>query len=115
MNFNGTERREVEVENVTRFYEYFICPTCRKVFRDAVKVRDLSTTLEKTYYACPRCLTEVNVEDSPPKGPAPPTPLAPIPSKPFFECSHYESLKKRLIPDECLVCPKLIECTKKTK
>jgi len=113
LNFNGTERREVEVENVTRFYEYFICSTCGKVFRDAVKVRDLATTLGKTYYACPRCLTEVNVEDSPPKSPKPTAPAPLASPKPSLECPHYENLKKRLIPDECLVCPKLIECTKK--
>ena len=110
MNFRGTERREVEVENVTRFYEYFICSTCGKVFRDAVKVRDLSTTLGKTYFGCPRCLAEVNVQDSPPRSPASTALARPRPS---FECPHYENLKKRLIPDECLVCPKLIECTKR--
>jgi hypothetical protein len=113
LNSHETERREVEVENLTRFHEYFICSTCGKAFRDAVKVRDLSTTFGKIYYACPRCLNEVNVQDSPPKSPEPAAPATPAPSKPSLECPHYENLKKRLIPDECLVCPKLIECTRK--
>ena len=109
MNFRGTERREVEVENVTRFCEYFICSACGKAFRDAVKVRDVSTMSGKTYLGCPRCLAEVSVQDGPSRSPALTASARPGPS---FECQHYENLKMRLIPDECLVCPKLIECTK---
>jgi len=107
---NSHERREVEVESVTRFLEYYICSACGKVFREAVKVSDLSTALGKTYYACPRCFAEVDIQDSLPENPEP---EAPTPLKPSVECPHYENLRKRTIPDECFVCPKLIECTKK--
>jgi len=110
LSSHGTERREVEIESITKLYEYFICSTCGKVFREAVKVREPSSRRGETYYACPRCLTEINIHDSPPKNPEP---AAPVPPKPLYECTYYENLKKRLIPDECLVCPKLIECSKK--
>lgn len=94
------------------------CPYkgCGKSFDRPTVLTDSSTFPRKTDYACPFCMSRINltveglkvvdvkaleypkVFDSPAK------------------CAHYtgllnSTLTDRPIPDECLVCPKVLQCS----
>ena len=95
------------------------CPyvKCGKVFEKPLALTNTSRTPRETYYACPYCLSKVeivvkdekslnsvSVETSDNPREMPPA-----------ECPHHFGHLKNLpedasIPDECLTCPKLIQC-----
>jgi phage FluMu protein Com len=96
------------------------CDTCGKSFQMPVLADfHVDGDIEK-YYACPRCLTEVReVAENKKEG----TGISMSTGKPekrvrkldIVVCKHFLGyLKKRKksepIPDECLVCDKMIEC-----
>jgi len=91
---------------------------CGKTYKEPILVTNLSSnTQEKTYYACPHCLSKVNiqekktqsqkntVDEEKEKEEDSPTPTCPY---------HFGYLKNKpknaSIPDECLTCPKMIKC-----
>lgn len=98
--------------------EHLVCPynECKKEFEKPVMLTDFSKMPRATYYACPHCLTKIDVmvkdrsldsvsletsEGGPEKAPS--------------ECSHRFGYLKTLprdttIPDGCLTCPKLLQC-----
>ena len=98
--------------------EHLVCPynECRKEIEKPVMLTDFSRTPRETYYACPHCLTKVDVvvkdqsldsvsletsESAPEKAPS--------------ECQYRFGYLKTLskdgaIPDGCLTCPKLLQC-----
>lgn len=100
----------------------FKCGTCNGTFPKPI-LATLSTNGQTlTYYACPCCLTKV-VETKNPKseGDKETPPLAEKVEKTAstsgsdVECKHFLGyLKKRpkdtSIPDECLLCEKMIKC-----
>ena len=94
------------------------CPYkgCEKSFDKPAVLTDSSTMPRQTYYACPYCMSKLdilvdkmkivsirpieyeNVLDSPAK------------------CVHYFGFlnsipKDAPVPDECLICPKVLQCT----
>ena len=97
------------------------CPYdgCHKSFERPTILTDPSTTPRKTFYACPHCMSKIDIHvqnlkvvdvktmeygtvfDSPAK------------------CAHYSSFVDAIsydipVPDDCLVCPKILQCgTKK--
>ncbi len=95
------------------------CPyvKCGKVFEKPLVLTDMSRTPRETYFACPYCLSKVEIvvkdekslnsvsveaSDSPREVP----PLG---------CLHHFGYLKSLpenasLPDECLTCPKLMQC-----
>ena len=98
--------------------EHLVCPyhECRKEIEKPVMLTDFSRTPRETYYACPHCLTKVDVvvkdrsldsvsletsESAPEKAP----------SECSYRFGHLKTLTKdAAIPDGCLTCPKLLQC-----
>lgn len=97
----------------------FVCPyfQCRKTFRKPLMLADSSKIPRETYYACPHCLSKVDVavddignarkfsEASEKNG------LAGL-----IECPHHFGYLKDLpkdssLPDECLMCSNLLQCS----
>jgi len=98
--------------------ERLVCPyvECRKGFEKPLMLTDYSRTPRETYYACPHCLTKVDVvakdrsldsvslETS---GNAPEK----TPSECGFRFGYLKTLPRdATIPDGCLTCPKLLQC-----
>ncbi|MEM2917469.1 MAG: hypothetical protein QXN63_03835 [Candidatus Bathyarchaeia archaeon] len=93
---------------------------CGKTYKEPIIVTNLSSNAqEKTYYACPHCLSKVNMpkkETQKPKDTAKETEEDTekeedsSPTCPY----HFGYLKTKpknaSIPDECLTCPKMIKC-----
>lgn len=95
----------------------FVCPysQCRRTFRKPLMLTDSSKIPRETYYACPNCLSKVDVtlenmqklsiKVSEGNG------LAGI-----IECPYYFGYlrnlpKGSLIPEKCFLCANLIQCS----
>jgi DNA-directed RNA polymerase subunit RPC12/RpoP len=98
--------------------DHLTCPynECKKEFEKPLVLTDFSSTPRETYYACPHCLTKVEVvaEDSKLDSVSVETSENPVEKTPT-ECAHHfgylENLpKEATIPDECLTCSKLLQC-----
>ena len=94
------------------------CPYngCGKSFEKPAVVTDSSTMPRKTYYACPHCQSKIDILTENLKAvdvkPADYPKVLDSPAK----CAHYSSFlntfpKDGGIPEECLVCPKVLQCT----
>lgn len=99
-------------------YGHLTCPynECKKGFEKPLVLTDFSSTPRETYYACPHCLTKVDVamNDSYMDSISVETSDTPV-EQPPAECTHHfghlKSLpKEAAIPDECLTCSKLLQC-----
>jgi len=99
-------------------FDHLVCPysECKKEFDKPLVLTDFSKTPRETYYACPHCLTKVDVvvgdrkldsvsletsgrpvEKTPPECP--------------FQFGYLKTLpKEAIIPDGCLTCPRLLKC-----
>jgi DNA-directed RNA polymerase subunit RPC12/RpoP len=100
----------------------FRCSECHETFQKPLLATVNSHGYTQTYYACPRCLTKVAVvKDSKEKDKEETSPSvgkikrAEVKHESSVECKHFLGyLKKRpkgtSIPDECLVCDKMVEC-----
>jgi len=99
------EKRAVELEKIVDMPKPITCPNtgCGKTFQKALVLTDLAKKPRTTYYACPHCLSKVEIvvkeETS------------------SLECIYYFGFLKTLpkktpVPDYCLTCPKIIQCTK---
>ena len=93
------------------------CPYsgCGKSFEKPTVLTDSTTIPRQTYYACPYCMSKVDIliEDTKIVG------IRPTEYERVFKtpakCAHYTSFgdifpKNAPIPDECLVCPKVLQC-----
>jgi len=103
--------------------DHLICPynECKKDFEKPLMLTDFSKTPRETYYACPHCLTKVDVvaEDSNLGSVSVETSRNPV-EKPPTECTYHFGYLKTLpkeagIPDGCLTCSKLLPCFVKKK
>ena len=103
--------------------DHLRCPynECRKEFEKPLMLTDFSKTPRETYYACPHCLTKVEVvaEDSNLGSVYVETSGNPV-EKPPTECGYHFGYLKTLpkeaaIPDGCLTCSKLLPCFVKKK
>jgi len=98
-----TEKHVVELEKIVDVHKSLVCSNvgCGKAFQRVLILTDLSKTPRETYYACPHCLSKVETAVKEEKLPP--------------ECPYYFGFlktfpKKTSIPDECLTCPKIIQC-----
>lgn len=93
------------------------CPYkgCGKSFSKPTVLTDSSTTPRQTYYACPHCMSKIDVIIKDMKivdvKPAEYPTVFTSPAK----CAHYLGFLNALpkdapIPDECLICPKVLQC-----
>lgn len=98
--------------------DHLVCPysECKKEFEKPIVLTDFSRTPRETYYACPHCLTKVDVvaKDTKLDSISVGTSDKPM-EKPPAECAHHFGYlkalpKESIIPDECLTCPKLLPC-----
>ncbi len=95
------------------------CPyeTCRKSFEKPIVLTDSSQLMRETYYACPHCRSKIEIVPEDPANPR----LVSVedafsfgPKSPA-NCSHHFGYLRELpessgIPDECAVCPKVMQC-----
>jgi len=98
----------------------FVCPYfhCRRTFRKPLMLTDSSKIPRETYYACPHCLSKVDVtldnEENMHGLSARASERNELPR--LVECSHHFGYLKSLpkgssIPDECFACANLIQCS----
>ena len=96
----------------------FRCPYegCGKAFEKPTVLIDSSTLPRQTNYCCPHCMSKIEViaENLKIVG------VRPTEYHRVFEspakCAHYSGLltqvsKNAQLPDECLLCPKVLQCT----
>ncbi|MEM1588813.1 MAG: hypothetical protein QXZ68_00820 [Candidatus Bathyarchaeia archaeon] len=98
-------------------------PICGKTFAKPLKVENLSYGNLVIYEGCPYCLTEIAIKDGVPMGEAKleheqkPEKIT-VAQKFSAEtpgCRHYlgylsERSSRENIPEECMVCPKIVQC-----
>jgi transcription initiation factor IIE alpha subunit len=109
------ERQESQTEERT-----FTCSECGESFAKPLLANVSSQGVVQTYYACPRCLTEVHENDKAETNGAEPSAagekLKEEQQKPENQdCQHFLGyLRKRpreaAIPEACLTCRRIIEC-----
>jgi hypothetical protein len=98
----------------------FVCPysQCRKMFRKALMLTDSSKIPRETYYACPHCLSKVDIAVDDVEN------VSGLSVKvsegnglsAVVECPHQFGYLKSLpkdgsIPDKCLTCTNLLHCS----
>jgi DNA-directed RNA polymerase subunit RPC12/RpoP len=94
------------------------CPYggCGKSFEKPAVLTDSSTMPRRTYYACPHCQSKIDILTEDLKiVQVKPTEYPKVLDSPA-KCAHYSGLlnaipKDGAIPDDCLVCPKVLQCT----
>ena len=98
------------------------CPYkgCGKSFEKPTVLTDSSTIPRQNYYACPYCMSKIDivVEDTKIVD-VKPTEYPKVFDSPA-KCVHFfgflNSISKDApIPDECLVCPKVLQCSIKRR
>ena len=102
-------------------HDHLVCPygECKREIDKPLMLTDFSKTPRETYYACPHCLTKVDVvvEDQKLKSVSLETSgnsVEKTPSECPFQFGYLKTLpKETAIPDECLTCSKLLQCTVK--
>jgi hypothetical protein len=94
-------------------------PKCKREILEPIVINDFSTSPKRTYNGCPNCFSEVNPVTSQAQEIEPEAIPIKNEEKSSSPCNRYdEYLASRItgspIPEECLVCPKLLECALKT-
>lgn len=96
------------------------CPYkgCERAFEKPSVLTDSSTVPRQTYFACPHCMSKLDVVTDNLKV----TEVKPAEYPKVFEspakCARFSGFLNTLpredeLPDECLVCPKILQCTVK--
>jgi len=97
----------------------FVCPyfNCRRNFRKPLMLTDSSKLPRETYYACPHCLSKLNVAVDNAETvhnfsrATERNELAKLIECPYH-FGHLKNLPKdSSVPDECFVCANLIQCS----
>lgn len=99
------------------------CPYkgCGKSFEKPTVLTDSSTVPRQTYYACPYCMSKIDITvDNKMKLVGVKTAEHPQVFDSPAKCVHYFGFldtlpKDDAIPDECLVCPKILQCSLKKR
>jgi DNA-directed RNA polymerase subunit RPC12/RpoP len=98
------------------------CPYkgCGKSFDRPAVLTDSSTFPRRSNYACPHCMSKIDLKVEKMKV----VHVSPLEYPKVFEspakCANYTgflhaTLADRPIPDECLICPKVLQCSIKKK
>jgi hypothetical protein len=93
------------------------CPYrgCGKKFERPTILTDSSTLPRQTFYACPHCMSKLSIAVDGLKV----TNIKPMEYGKVFEspakCAHYSGFvsaisKDIAIPEDCLICPKILQC-----
>jgi len=89
------------------------CVRCGRAVSAPVRLTDLSRRpVEETYYACPFCFSRLDVEDAAEHSEhSHGRKLAVAVSNCSHEFGYLRSRPKdSAIPDECLICPRILQC-----
>jgi len=96
--------------------ELIICPNpkCHKKIEEPILLNNLSKTPAEQYYACPHCFIKLDVISAQPQKEKEEKKEEKGPSK----CAGYLGYlailpKNKPIPQECLTCPKILDCVMK--
>jgi len=98
--------------------EKLTCPYkgCGKSFDKPTILTDSSTLPRQTYYACPYCMSKIDIilDEMKVIG-IKPTEYPKVLETPA-KCANYMGFlnalpKEAPIPDECLICPKVLQCS----
>jgi len=93
------------------------CPYkgCEKAFEKPTVLTDMSTIPRQSYYACPHCMSKLDITIDNMKI----TSVKPTEYPKVFEspakCAHFSGLLNMRpndapLPEECLLCPKVLQC-----
>ncbi len=94
------------------------CPynQCGKKFEKPVVLTDSTRLLRETYYACPHCHSKIDVSVDSKSGSllSIKTADTPVDAAPA-QCKHFFGYLKlgengSSMPDECAICPKVMQC-----
>lgn len=109
-------------------------PDCKRSFENLIVVKDNSKSPAELFYACPYCLTKLDptatevlqkqempffkVEPNKIETPSPKTESTPTNNENPENCPYYFGYlslhyKDSLIPQQCLTCTKMLDCTLK--
>jgi len=98
------------------------CPYkgCGKSFDKPTVLTDSSSMPRETYYACPYCMSKLDIIVENMKLVSVKTTEYPKVFDSPAKCAHYIGFLTALpkhapIPDECLVCPKVLQCNIKRR
>jgi len=98
------------------------CPYkgCEKTFEKPTVLTDASTIPRQSFYVCPYCMSKIDVvtENLKVVG-VKPTEYPTVFDSPA-KCAHFSGLLNALppdapLPDECLICPKVLQCNIRKK
>jgi DNA-directed RNA polymerase subunit RPC12/RpoP len=118
----GESKLSEGVGSLMMHQDGFTCDGCGRAFERPIIATFLNSSQVQKYYACPRCMTEVKDADASDSDEGERTrsslkqlKTSPIESKTSANCEHFFGyLKKREkdapIPEECLMCGRMIEC-----
>lgn len=126
MNTMERSMNTVKLENENRHtreaHSDFRCGECGEEFHEPLLARNSSCGAVQTYYACPRCLTQVKEDRRQQSERREETPISfkelkrgPVKPEENVSCQHFfgylgKRPKDTAIPEDCLVCEKMIEC-----
>jgi uncharacterized Zn-finger protein len=98
------------------------CPYkgCGKSFDKPTVLTDSSSMPRETYYACPYCMSKLDIMVENMKLVGVKTTEYPKVFDSPAKCAHYYGFLTALpkdapIPDECLICPKVLQCNIKRR
>jgi hypothetical protein len=95
--------------------ELLRCPYkgCEKTFDKPTSLTDQSCIPRESYYACPFCMSKIDLVTEGMR--VVEVKAAEYPARVFdspAKCAHYSGVMGHsgAIPDECLICPKVLQC-----
>jgi DNA-directed RNA polymerase subunit RPC12/RpoP len=97
------------------------CPYkgCEKTFEKPTVLTDTSSIPRESYYACPFCMSKIDIVTEKMKVvTVKATEYPPMVFDSPAKCAHFSGLLgigNSPLPDECLVCPKVLQCDARKK
>lgn len=96
------------------------CPYkgCERQFEKPTVITDTSTIPRQTHYACPYCMSRLTIITEETKIVGIYAAEYPTVFDSPAKCAHFNGLTNApagVLPDECLVCPKVVQCNIRRK
>ena len=105
-----------------RHEEKLQCPYkgCEKVFDKPTVITDNSVIPRQSHYACPFCMSKLNITTENQKIISIKPTDYPLVFDSPAKCVHFSGLiqapaENMLTQEECLICPKVLQCNKRKK
>jgi hypothetical protein len=98
------------------------CPYkgCEKTFEKPTVLTDSSTIPRQSYFACPHCMSKLDIVTENMKVVGVKPTEYPIVFDSPAKCAHFSGFLNAPppdapLPDECLICPKVLQCNMRKK